>query len=69
MNWKVPVERNKEDSRNVKQKQKQKQEPLLPPITTTENLERERERRGRDETEQGRIPEVAGAYKMGARIF
>lgn len=27
------------------------------------------ERRRREETEQGRIPEVAGAYKMGAHIF
>lgn len=69
MNWKVPVERNKEDSRNVKQKQNQKQEPLLLPITTTENLEKQGrgEEKGRDRT--GRIPEVAGAYKMVARIF
>lgn len=54
MNWKVPVERNEEDSRNVKKKQKQK--PFLHPISSTENLEKRREsgeeEKGRDRTRQ-----------------
>lgn len=56
MNWKVPEERNEEDSRNVKKKQKQKQKPLLHPISSTENLEKRREsgeeEKGRDRTRQ-----------------
>lgn len=53
MNWKVPVERNEEDPRNVKKKQKQKQKPLLHPISSTEKRrESGEEEKGRDRTRQ-----------------